>query len=167
MKRRYEINDINKNVACCFTGHRPERLEMSEKKVIKWLDEEIHKAYDEGYTTFISGMQRGVDIWGAESVLNMRKEGKEVKLIAACAFKGTEDRWEQDWINRYKSILAEADDIVYIGNHPSRNAFFARNEWMVRHSTRLIGVYTGAPGGTQKTINYAKKNKHKVDVLSK
>lgn len=23
--------DINKNVACCFTGHRPERLEMSEE----------------------------------------------------------------------------------------------------------------------------------------
>ncbi len=154
--------EFDKSMACCFTGHRPERLEMSEKKVINWLDEQIHKAVEDKYTYFISGMQRGVDIWAAEIVLKMKKEGAPVKLIAACAFKGMEGHWEKSWIDRYNAILAEAEDIVYIGNHPSRAAFFMRNEWMVDHSSRLIAVYTGAPGGTQKTISYAKKNGCKV-----
>ncbi len=35
--------------ACCFTGHRPERLDMAETEVIAWLDEQIHKAVEDGY----------------------------------------------------------------------------------------------------------------------
>ena len=143
--------------ACCFTGHRPERLDMSEKKVIKWLDEQIHKAVDDGVVDFISGMQRGVDIWAAEIVLRLKIEGVPIRLIAASAFKGMEGRWENDWQERYHKILSEADEVHYIGNHPSRSAFFARNEWMVDHSSRLIAVYTGAPGGTKRTIEYAEK----------
>ena len=152
----------NKN-ACCFTGHRPERLEMSEKKVTNWLTEQVEKAFDDGITDFITGMQRGVDIWAAEAVLGLKNSGKDVRIIAACAFKGMEGRWENEWQDRYKKILAAADEVHYIGSHPSRNAFFARIQWMVDHSGRLIGVYTGAPGGTQKTIAYAKKKN--LDVI--
>ena len=54
----------NKNIehTCTFTGHRPERLELPEKQVIEWLYEQIKQAADEGYTDFITGMQRGVDL---------------------------------------------------------------------------------------------------------
>ena len=83
--------------ACSFTGHRPERLEMSPDKVISWLEEQISKAVEDGYTDFISGMQRGVDIWAAEIVLRLKREGKPVRLICACAWKGMEDRWEPEW----------------------------------------------------------------------
>ena len=148
--------------ACCFTGHRPERLDAPEEKVIKWLEEQIRKAYNEGYRVFISGMQRGVDIWAAEIVLKMKKEGLHVQLIAACAFKGMENQWEKDWIKRYKKILSDADYEVYVAGHPSRRAFFARNEWMVDNSARLIAVFTGAPGGTKATIAYAKRNHREV-----
>ncbi len=150
---------------CCFTGHRPERLDMPEKDVINWLDEQIHKAVEDGYKVFISGMQRGVDIWAAEIVLNMKKEGSPVQLVAACAFKGMENRWEDDWKKRYHAILSSSDDIVYVGNHPSRSAFFMRNRWMVDRSAKLIAVYTGAPGGTKETINYAVKKGLVIDKI--
>ncbi len=150
--------------ACAFTGHRPERLDMPEENVVKWLDEQIHKSVEEGYTVFISGMQRGIDIWAAEIVLKMKKEGSAIKLVCACAFKGMENRWEESWKDRYLKILEEADDTVYIGSHPGRNAFFARNQWMVDHAGRLIAVYTGAPGGTQQTIRYAKKKNNEKDA---
>ncbi len=159
--------DFDKKRACCFTGHRPERLDMQEKKVIKWLDEQIHKAIDDGYDVFISGMQRGVDIWAAETVLKMKEEGVPIHLIAASAFKGMEGRWEKDWIDRYNVILSKSEDIVFVGNHPSRAAFFARNEWMVDHSSRLIAAFTGAPGGTKQTVNYAEKKGLEVVKISK
>ena len=72
--------EIDIKHACSFTGHRPERLEMSEDKVIAWLEEQIRKAVSDGYTDFITGMQRGVDIWAGEIVLKLRKEGLPVKL---------------------------------------------------------------------------------------
>ena len=54
---------------CCFTGHRPEKLDCSEQEAIALLQKNIRYAYDLGYTTFITGMSRGVDIWAAEIVL--------------------------------------------------------------------------------------------------
>ena len=73
-----------------------------------------------------------------------------------------ENKWEEEWIKRYKNILSEADDIVYVAGFPGRNAFFARNEWMVDNSGRLIAVFTGAPGGTKMTIAYAKRNHREI-----
>lgn len=151
------MNNINLNQTCTFTGHRPERLELPRNQVISWLAEQINQAVDEGYTDFITGMQRGVDIWAAEAVLKLRNEGKPIRLIAAVAFRGMENRWERSWQERYKSIISASDEVHYISNKPGRRAFFARNNWMVDHASRLIAVYSGAPGGTKETIDYARK----------
>lgn len=145
--------------SCAFTGHRPERLALPEAEVIRWLNEQVRLAVNDGYTDFITGMQRGVDIWAAEAVMKLREEGKNIRLIAACAFRGMEERWEAEWQNRYRSILQSADEIHYIGDRPGRQAFFARNHRMVERASRLIAVYTGAPGGTKETIEYA-RSKH-------
>ena len=43
---------------CCFTGHRPEKLFLVDREIIKELEREIKAAIERGYTTFISGMAR-------------------------------------------------------------------------------------------------------------
>ena len=146
-------NDYSK--ACCFTGHRPERLDLPEDKVIKWLEEQIDKAIADGYTDFISGTQRGVDIWAAEIVLKKKAEGKNIRLICAAPWDGVEDRWEQSWKNRYFQMMKNADEVHYISNTPGRKAFFERNHWMVDRSSMIIAAFTGAPGGTKETMDYA------------
>ena len=52
-----------------------------------------------------------------------------------------------------------------MSDRPGRAAFFKRNEWMVDNSKRLIGVFTGAPGGTKETILYAQKNGKEVILI--
>lgn len=89
---------------CCFTGHRPEKLFLVDREIIKELEREIKAAIERGYTTFISGMARGVDIWAAEIVLNLRKKNKDLHLICASPYEGFESRWSQDWQKRYKKI---------------------------------------------------------------
>ena len=42
------MDTINKEHACAFTGHRPERLSIPDSKVIAWLDKEIKKAVEAG-----------------------------------------------------------------------------------------------------------------------
>lgn len=46
---------------CCFTGHRPEKLNVPEEIVISKLKDAIEDAYADGFTNYISGMSRGVD----------------------------------------------------------------------------------------------------------
>jgi len=161
------MTNVDIKHACAFTGHRPERLDAPEEEVKKWLEERISKAIEDGYTDFITGMQRGVDLWAAEILLNLKNEGKTIRIIAACAFKGMEDQWDNRWKSRYNRVLKAADETYVIGSHPGRTAFFLRDEWMVDHASRLIAVFTGALGGTKKTVDYAVEKGLEVDRFQK
>ena len=142
---------------CCFTGHRPEKLSQPDRVIIAALEREIRAAADDGFVTFISGMARGVDIWAAEIVLKLRAEGQPVHLVCAVPFEGFADSWEDDWKQRYGSILRKADAIEYICRNYSNRAFQMRNKWMVDNCARVIAVYNGEKGGTKNTIDYAKR----------
>ena len=153
---------IDRQHACAFTGHRPERLSIPEANVIVWLEKEIRKAAEDGYTQFITGMQRGVDLWAAEAVLKLKAEGKPVRLIAASAFRGMENQWESDWKKRYHRIRRSADEVHYICPRNMRAAPLVRDKWMVDHSSLVIAVYNGEKGGTRTTVEYAEKKKTRV-----
>ena len=61
-----------------FTGHRPNKLGGYDEKCNKIVDiknallYDIIRAYEKGYTNFISGMAIGVDTWAAEAVIRLR-----------------------------------------------------------------------------------------------
>ena len=144
---------------CCFTGHRPEKLIRSEAEIKKDLEAAILQAINDGFVTFITGMARGVDIWAAEMVLQLRKQNPNLHLITASPYEGFESRWTEDWKVRYNTVMEQADLIRYVCKGYSKACFQIRNEWMVDRSARVIAVYNGEPGGTRNTIEYAEKNK--------
>jgi uncharacterized phage-like protein YoqJ len=149
---------------CCFTGHRPEKIDMPERKVVAALEKEIKAAIADGFVTFISGMARGSDIWAAEIVLHLKKKNPSLHLIAASPYDGFEKSWSLDWQKRYAAIMAEADLIRFICEKQSMSCYQTRNEWMVDHSARVIAVFNGEKGGTLNTIRYAEK--HGVPVIN-
>ena len=44
-----------------------------------------------------------------------------------------------------------------MGEHYFRGIYEVRNRWMADRSGRVIALYTGAPGGTKRTVDYARK----------
>lgn len=144
---------------CCFTGHRPEKLNVPAEIVIRKLIDAIEDAFSDGFTDFITGMAKGVDIWAAEAVLELKKEYPHIKLICAVPFEGFEKEWVIEWQERYDQILREADEVHYISDRHSRSVYQKRNEWMIDHASMVIAGYTGAAGGTRNTLEYAKKKK--------
>lgn len=143
---------------CCFTGHRPEKLGISELKAKALLRTAIEQAVTDGFVTFISGMARGVDVWAAEIVLEIRKENSGIHLICASPYEGFEKRWSYTEQKRYGDILSQADLVRFVCNHYSRSCFQIRNEWMIDHSAMVIAAFNGKSGGTKNTISYAKRN---------
>ena len=154
---------------CCFTGHRPEKLSISESKVKAALQKEIRLAIADGINVIITGMAPGVDIWAAEIVLELRKkEELSLKLIAASPHPGFENRWSIEWQKKYAAVMAKADFIKEVCSHYSRGCYQIRNEWMVDHSARVIAVWNGSPSGTKNTIVYAKrKGVPVINILDK
>lgn len=140
---------------CCFTGHRPEKLRRSELEIRAELEREIRKAYVDGFTVFVTGMAKGVDIDAGEIVLQLRSEGLPIRLICASPYPGFENSWSIDWQCRYKTVMKEADLVHYICPRYYRGCFQIRNEWLVNHSSRVIAVFNGQPSGTRNTIDYA------------
>ena len=140
---------------CCFTGHRPEKLNTSEKEVKAALRKQIDQAVHDGFTVFITGMARGVDLWAAEIVLEQRKRNDAIKLICAIPHEGFETRWSAEWKQLYNSVRDHADLVQIIGKGYHSGIYQVRNEWMVNHSARVIAVFNGQPSGTKNTIDYA------------
>ncbi|MBE6719143.1 MAG: DUF1273 domain-containing protein [Ruminococcaceae bacterium] len=155
-----------RNNTCCFTGHRPELLNVEEDKIRVWLEVQIRVAASKGYVYYISGMQRGVDIYAAETVLKLKSEGLPIKLICACAWNGMETKWEQNWHDMYYAITEEADEVCYISKKPGKKAFFERDCWMVDRSSLLLAVYNGINGGTKHTIDYASQQGVEVRMMN-
>ncbi len=150
---------------CCFTGHRPEKLDRPEAEITTWLESEICKAVEDGFVTFIYGMARGVDIWAAEIVLRLRDDSFPIHLICASPFEGFERGWDEEWKRRYTEIIKKADLVKYICRGYSRSCFQIRNEWMVDRSARVIAVFNGQTGGTKNTIRYAHSKGIEVDAF--
>ncbi len=142
---------------CCFTGHRPEKLKRSEEDIKNSLEDAILKAVRDGYTTFITGMARGVDIWAGQIVLISRQSNPNLKLIAALPYPDCDSRWSVRWEKQFTEVLAAADMVKCICPEYRMASFQKRDEWMVDHSSRVIAVYDGVSGGTKNTIEYTKK----------
>lgn len=142
---------------CCFTGHRQQKLSRSEGAVKRELKRAIIAAVKSGYTTFITGMAYGVDIWAGEIVVKLKRRNPELHLIAAVPFEGFESRWPREWQERYSDLLGKADLVRYICPSYHAGAYQRRNEWMVDHSALVIAVFNGEKSGTKNTIDYAAK----------
>ncbi len=156
--------EIKRLHRCCFSGHRPEKLNESEEEVKRWLEQQIDQAIADGYQTFISGCAMGVDIWAGQIVLKKKATNPEIHLIAATPWPRFAARWNEDWQSQYKDLLSNADLVVNVCDHYHNGVFQQRNVWMVDHSNRVIAYFNGSPGGTRNTIEYA--NKKNIEVIT-
>jgi uncharacterized phage-like protein YoqJ len=143
------ISDMVK--ACCVTGHR----DIPADKVA-FITEELRKqitqAIDDGFTLFISGFAKGVDMVFARLIVEFREKHPGIYLEAAYPYAS----WMK---NRSAADRAVSNTCVCIGIHGtkgSRDCYLARNRFMVMTCARVIAVYDGREsGGTVNTIRYA------------
>ena len=80
------------------------------KKSILYLIE------DKGVTHFISGMALGVDIVFALAVLELKREGYDIKLHCAIPCKNHSCKWIKESVDLYNDILSKADTVKLISD---------------------------------------------------
>lgn len=157
----------------CFTGHRPHKFSFGYEenhpdcaKIKKSIKDAILISIEDGYDYFISGMALGVDTWAAEAVLEMKEEFPNIKLEVAIPCAGQEKRWRKEAQERYSNIVKKADIIYHVSTEVYQSwLMIKRDEYMIDSSDRVIAVYDGTPGGTQKTFDYGiKKNKEWIKI---
>lgn len=151
--------------ACAITGHRPQKLPWGEDEadnrcveLKKTLTSQIDELVRDGVTDFLSGMAEGVDTWAALTVLDLREEHPGVKLhcILPCTTQAI--KWSAPAQEKYRSILKQADSIVYVSREEHRGCMLERNRFLVSHADLLLAVGTPTGrSGTAATMRYAQK----------
>ncbi len=161
-----------KEITCCFTGHRPVKLPWGsneEDPRCLSLKEELlaslQAIYDCGYRRFICGMAIGCDMYFAEAVLELKEKYSDIELIAAIPCGNQPEKWNLAQRKRYNSILDRCSEVEVLQIAYSSNCMQKRNEYMVDHSSLLLSCYDGHPGGTMKTILYAERQGLKTIII--
>lgn len=161
-----KIENVSFDTECavCFTGHRPEKLPGNGdltspefKRLLSVLYLAISDSVKQGKTVFISGMARGIDLYAAKIVLELKAKHPDIKLICCIPFKNQEKKYTAEEKYDYMIICDNADAVVYTSDTYTADAFKKRNYFMVDNSSKLIGVVAEYKSGTGQTIRYAKK----------
>lgn len=142
---------------CCFTGHRPGKLDRPEEELRACLEAAIRQAVKDGYVCFITGMAPGIDLWAGETVLKLKEEFPDIKLAAALPYPEFGRRSHNDLREATERLLMAADMVFCVRSEYSRFSYTDRDRWMVDRSSRIIAAFNGSPGGTRYTLEYAAK----------
>ena len=130
------------------------------------LTEHIAALANAGFTQFLSGMAEAVDTWFALSVLALREKHPSIKLHCILPCKEQADKWTASSQELYRSILDNADSIVYVSRIYHKNCMLDRNRFLVDHAAALLAVYNGERrGGTAATLRYAQKMSREIIVI--
>ena len=159
---------------CAFTGHRPKSFpwkydETAPDCVLlkEVLAEQIKILADRGVIDWLSGMAQGVDLWCAQIVLDLRKENPALKLHCVLPCEGQESKWTAPAQERYRSILGQANEVIYVGQKYNRDCMLKRNRCMVDRASILLAVYNGTQrSGTGATVRYAQKLDRDVIIIN-
>jgi uncharacterized phage-like protein YoqJ len=155
----------------CFTGHRPEDINMSELQVKSLLRPAIETCIRKGATNFITGMSRGIDLWAADIVLELKKSHPDIQLFAAVPFHGRifTAKWSHADKQHYASVLKQAAGVAYMAPEFSMKAYHTRNHFMVNHSDLVLACWNGKQsGGTYSTVCFANhQNKPLVNCFKR
>lgn len=145
----------------CVTGHRPKKLYGYDLTDPRWVrlkndfkDILKRNLCDEA----ITGMALGVDTVFALAVLELKKEGYDIKLHCAIPCKNHSCKWPEKSVLQYKDILSKADTVKLVSDEEYKPWLMQkRNEYMVDLADVVIAVWDGSNSGTGNCIKYAQK----------
>lgn len=156
----------SRQISCCFTGHRPEKLpwryDEADPRCLslkRRIAAAVEAAYEEGHCHFLCGMALGCDLYFCETVLALRDRHPDVTVEAAVPCPTQADSWPAEDRARWRRILDQCDLETMVQHSYTPGCMLRRNRYMVDHSALLIAVYDGVSGGTRHTLEYAIRQK--------
>ena len=150
-----------KRQTCCFTGHR--KIPGDELPQIKTkLKNTITELIGNGIIYYGAGGALGFDTLAALTVLELKQQYPQIKLILVLPCKNQTRNWRQNDIDIYDDIKQKADKIVYTSEHYYSGCMQKRNRHLVGNSGYCICYKTHDTGGTAFTVNYANKQRLKI-----
>ena len=137
----------------CFTGHR----KNVDEEGIFMMKKAVDFALDLGIKTFLCGMALGFDSIAFDYMLKMKKERKDISLVACIPCVGQEKYFPDRERKAYFHRLKQADLVLTLSKEYYSGCMHARNRFMVDRSLCVIAYLRKEEGGTGYTVQYARE----------
>lgn len=147
---------------CCFTGHRDLPKQGQEQLAAK-LEHTIIGLIDKGIQFYGAGGARGFDTLAAQTVLKLKTNYPDIKLILVLPCLAQTQGWRSEDIAEYKRIKARADKVVYTSREYTKGCMLKH---LVDHSSVCVCYLANNFDGTAYTVAYAERQGLKVINLA-
>ncbi len=145
-----------KDKTAFFTGHR--NIQKSLYPIIeKELKKLIIKLINKNIIYYGVGGAVGFDTVSALTILSLKKYYPQIKLILVLPCKSHTKYWQYEDILLYEQIFKQANKVVYISEHYTKNCMLDRNIHLVKNSSYCISYLKHYTGGTAYTVAQAKR----------
>ena len=142
-----------KKLTCCFTGHR--HLSVSNEILFARLEKQIIDLIEQGVIYYGAGGALGFDTIAALTVIKLRNQYPNIKLILVLPCKEQTKSWNNNDIAVYNYILSQANKVVYTSESYYPGCMYKRNRHLVDNSSHCICYMEKDSGGTAYTVSYA------------
>ena len=142
---------------CCFTGHR-KIPEEEREQLARRLEATVEELIRAGVRYFGAGGALGFDTLAAQTILKLRAQYSQVKLILVLPCETQTRGWPEENVRIYEEIKKAADKVRYTSVEYTRGCMHKRNRHLVDHSGVCVAYLTESRGGTAYTVDYARKN---------
>lgn len=150
----------------CVTGHRPDKLygyKLLDPKYVKLKERFKELLIQNNCTEAITGMALGADMVFALAVLELNKQGYNIKLHCAIPCRNHSCKWTKAYQDLYNYILNKADIVKLVTDEDYKPWLMQkRNEYMVDLTDKVIAVWDGSKGGTYNCVKYAEKKEKEI-----
>lgn len=165
LERGVDSLGVSRAECCAFTGYRPGKFGLSfpsgdaECAVREMLRPVLRELYIKGIRVFLTGMAEGFDMWAALEVIRLRDEGAcpDAGVGAIVPYKGQSRRYGSRALEDYDYILREAAFTAVLSAAYFPECFHRRNDFLVDNASVVVCYYDGQRGGTQYTVNRARR----------
>lgn len=155
-KRGNEVT-IDKDVTCCFTGHRTIPRGTEEYLIGRIMDG-IKYLYERGTKTFLAGGALGFDTLAAQAVIRSQEMYSDIRLYIIAPCQDQDKFWTRKDKDAYARIKKSADEVIYLSERYYSGCMHDRNRYLVENSSTCICYKVKQDGGTAYTVGYAKEH---------
>jgi len=121
----------------------------------------------DGVIYYGAGGALGFDTLAALTVLELKQQYPQIKLILVLPCKNQTRNWQQSDIEVYENIKSQADKVVFTSEMYYNGCMLKRNKHMVDNSGYCICYKTRDTGGTAYTVKYATEKQLNIINLAK
>lgn len=149
---------MNKVVA--LSGYKPFELGLFHKDhpsiqfIKKAIKKELIRLIEDGMEWVLISGQLGIELWGAEVVLELQTDYPDLKLAVITPFIDQENNWNETNREWYESIVAQADfvDSITKKGYEKPWQFRLKNQFFVEKTDALLLVYDSEKEGSPKYL---------------